>query len=282
MTNIPKPIERVLIVTINGKGGVGKTFITTLVAMWLSYHRLLQILLDCDDNQSLSKLMPQAERHNLKPSDGIEKLIAQILKKEIGVADFPANITAELVDLFASTEFGPSLDSISSRLVILVPIVANDLVALDEVRRMVAAVKSAATYIVVKNERDGVDFTAFDNSPAGQYLKSLGTPEIRIPKLKANLQQLLNTDRLTLTQFVGRYWSMRETDPKAAFPQTIPAQAAISTLRHIFVQLYGISSLFLPTAVAEKIRVETDDEPDELRTFCLNSWATKHKTQNVT
>ena len=277
MSNITNTIERVLIVTINGRGGVGKTFATTLVACWLLYHQLLQTLWDCDDNQSLSKLMPEASRHNLKPADGIETLIGKILDNAIGVADCPANITAELVSLFASTEFGPSLESIHGRLVILVPIVANDAVALDEIRRMVAAVKNVATYVIIKNERDGDDFTAFDASATGLYLKSLGALELHIPKLKANLQQLLNTDRLTLAQFIGRFWELRETDPREAFRQTVAAQAATDTLRNVFAQLDAMATTFLPTALVE--RIKGDKAVDAIKTFAQTAW--KSKPQSV-
>ena len=276
MSNIKKIIERVLLATMNGKGGVGKTFIAVLVAEWLAYRLLSYQLLDCDDNESLSKFLPQAQRHDLKLVDGIEKMIARILDSEISLADSPANITAELTALFTTTEFGPSLESIGGRLVILVPIVANDAVALDEARRMVAAIKGAATYVVVKNERNGDDFAAFDRSPTGQYLQALGAKELRIPRLKDNLQTLLNADRLTLSQFVGRFWELRKTDSKTAFRQTVSAQAATETLRSIFADLDGLAPALLPTSLVETAK--DVDTQQAIQTFCQTSWNLKTTT----
>jgi len=270
MNNI---VLRTLLGVINGKGGIGKTYVTTLVAQWLAFRSLCYTVLDYDDNQSLCRLLPGTQRHNLKPADGVESLLSKIIESEVTLADFPANITAEVTNLFATTEFKPSLESINGRLIILLVVVANDAVALDEARRLVAAIKDTATYIVVKNERNGSDFTDFDVSPIAQYLKTIGSETIRIPQLIPKLQAPLDSDRLTLAQFIGRFWELRETDPKAAFRQTVPAQSATTSLRFVFSQLDAIASKILPTALATKIT--TNDLPVSITNLGQTAWQAK-------
>ncbi len=113
--------------------------------------------------------------------------------------------------------------------------------------------------------------------PRGSTLKSLETPELHVRKLRANLQQLLNSERLTLPQFVGRYWDLRETNPKAAFVQTVPAQSALATLRHVFFQLDALAPLFLPTASVGKLAEK--EAPDALNAFAQSAW--KEKKQSI-
>lgn len=269
-----KTTERVLIAILNGKGGVGKTLIAAIIAEWLGFQLLLHTLLDCDDNLSLTRLLPDAKRHDLKPSDGIESLIAKILESEVTLADTPANISTELVSLFSSVDFGPSLEAVNGRLVVVVPVVANDAPCADEVRKMVAAMKQGATYIIARNELQGSDFAPFDITATGQYLQATGAASLTIPRLDPNLQHLLNADRMTMSQFVGRFWALHKTDPRAAFRQVVAAQVATKHIQNIFASLNGMAAALLPTATGPKIQEAT---PEAVKKFCCEAWAAKQK-----
>jgi|GEM_PF-1246674 len=270
-------IERVIIAVINGKGGVGKTLTTSIIADWLDCQLISYSLLDCDDNQSLSKLLPFAGRHNIKPADGIEMLIGKILENEITLTDTPANISTEVHLLFSSVDFAPSLESVYGRLVIMVPIVANDAASWDEARRTVMAIKTTASYIIVKNQFRGSDFSSFDNSSTGQFLKAAGAKEITIPKIDDSLQRLMNTDRLTLAQFIGRYWHLHSTEPVSAFRQTVQAQQATNHLNMLLTQLNLLAQTLLPATVVP--RIETMSTAI-IKDYCCRAWKRKNQKNN--
>ena len=260
---------------IDGKGGVGKTVTASLYTQWLGCNGIVHTALDCDDNNSFTKIHPESGCHVLRSMGDIEALMAKILDNELTVADCPAGITAQLASVFSTVEYKQALDSIQAKLVIFVPFVANDAASLDEVRRLVSIVKSTATYVIVKNERDGENFTSFDASATAQFLNKLCTPEIRIPKLDGDLRQMLNADRLSVAQFIGRYWAMYESDKSAAFRQCPTAQKAINNLKFIFEQFDRIAPTILPTAALAKIRGITSEA---IREFCCDAWAKKQSS----
>ena len=281
-----KFFELVLDLIFNGKGGVGKTTIAAHLHEWLRYHGLSHLLLDVDDNKSLSRLCAQAQPHALKgkveitedgvkvtrdvvTKEGVESLLHRVLDAEIVIGDTPANVTAEFGQLFAAAQFRDSFEALHARLTFILVLTATDAVAAEEARRLVAAVKRDASYIVVLNERLGSDFAGYHASPTYQVLQSLGAPEIRFPAIPARIQRELDANKLTLPQFVGRWWELRQTNPREAFRTTLPAQEATTALKTAFTAFNSIAEALLPTATAAKIQ-PVDGE--KLKGFCLARW----------
>jgi hypothetical protein len=289
--NDDKFFELVLDLIFNGKGGVGKTTIAAHLHEWLLFHGLSHLLLDVDDNRSLSRLCAQAQPHALKgkvevtedgvkvardvvTKEGVESLLHRILDAEIVIGDTPANVTAEFAQLFAAAQFRESFDAMKARLTFILVITATDTVAADEARRLVAAVKRDASYIVVLNERLGSDFTAYHASPTHDVLKSLGAPEIRFPAIPARIQRDLDASKLTLPQYVGRWWELRQIDTREAFRATLPAQEATTALKVAFTAFNSVAQALLPTAVAGKIQ---PIDGEKLKAFCQARWRQKQQ-----
>ena len=265
-------IELALWQFINGKGGVGKTLSATFFAEWLNYSGIVFRLLDCDDNSSLSKRLPEAQRHTVKSSSDIESLVGRIVECPVTLADCPSNITAEVDSLFLNTDFGPALESIHGQLVIILPIVTNDPDCLDEVRRIVKAIKTTAKYLIIRNERNGTHFSAFDASPTAMYLQEKGAKNMILPRLDDHLTHYCNVDRLTVAQFLGQFYSLKESNPMAAFPRAFPAQRAAILLRNVFSQLNDLAPFLLPPALAANIQPIS---VQAVKAFACRSWATK-------
>jgi len=217
--------------------------------------------------------MPDAKLHSVKTADGVETIIYKIRECEVTLADFPAGITAEVTGLFATTEFKPGLAAINGRLVIVMPILANDLVTLDEMRRLVTDVKDTPVYVVAKNEHDGNDFASFDRSTVARDLEGMKSPVIRVPSLNQNLRAILNENRATLAQYIGWFWELKMRDPQAAFPHTVSSQVATTALREMFSQLDKLAHVLLPTSLAEKL--VNDDSGDAIKNFGRLAWSAK-------
>jgi len=258
-----KFFELVLDLIFNGKGGVGKTTIAAHLHEWLRYHCLSHLLLDVDDNKSLSRLCAQAQPHALKgkveitedgvkvarevvTKEGVESLFNRVLDAEIVVGDTPANVTAEFAQLFAAAQFRESSEAMRARLTFILVITSTDTVAAEEARRLVAAVKRDASYVVILNERLGSDFTGYHNSPTHDVLQSLGAPEIRFPAIPARIQRDLDANKLTLPQYVGRWWELHQTNAREAFRATLSAQEATTALKKAFQSFNDIAEALLP------------------------------------
>lgn len=286
--------ERILNLVYNGKGGVGKTTVAAHIHEWLRYHGLEHLLLDVDDNKSLTRLCSAAVPHALKgkvevtedgvklskdvvTKEGVESLLHRVLDAEIVLADNPANVTAEFAQLFAAAQFREEFDSIGARLNFLLVLTATDVVAADEARRLVGAIKRDANYIVILNERLGSDFSGYHGSPTHQVLQSLTAPEIRFPAIPARIQQVLDANRMTLPGYIGHYWELRKTDPKAAFKATLPAQEAVTALRTAFQAFNSIAGALLPTAIAAKIQPV---DAEKLKNFCITRWQERQGQKN--
>ena len=264
-----------LFIVANGKGGVTKTFFTAMLADYLAYRGLEHDLVDCDGNLTLTKQLPRAVQHSLKPSDGLETLIQRILDCPLTLADFPSNIGEEMTALFDATEYKPALEAINGRLVVFLPMVAHDAGAQDEARRLVTLVKDTASYVLIKNERDGQDFSQFDQSRTGRYLQSLNTPEIVIPRLYDPLRASINADRLTLAQFVGRYWDCKSTNRRLVLEHLNQAQVATKCFRQLVASLDKIAPSILPTAMTARFHTQPVEQPGELVEYFMKAWATR-------
>jgi MinD-like ATPase involved in chromosome partitioning or flagellar assembly len=281
--------ERILNLVYNGKGGVGKTTVAAHLHEWLRYHGLDHLLLDVDDNKSLSRLCPLAEPHALKgkvevvedgvkkvkevvTKEGVESLLHRVLDAEVVLGDNPANVTAEFAQLFAATQFRDAFNSVGARLTFILVLTSSDTVAVDEARRLVAAIKRDSSYVVVLNERLGADFSAYHGSPTHQVLQSLNAPHILFPAIPARVQQVLDAGRLTLPSYIGRYWELRQKDPKAAFSATVSAQEATTALKNAFTAFNSVADALLPTAIAAKAQLI---DGDKLKAYCIQRWAEK-------
>jgi hypothetical protein len=269
---IKTQIERVLINILNGKGGQGKTLIAAIIAEWMLFQLLTYTLLDCDENLSLSKLLPQAKRHDLKHHDGIELLISRIMDSRVTLADTPANISKELDTLFSNVNFGPSLDSINGKLIAVVPVTADDPAGWDEAWRLINSLQLLVTYVVVKNDIGGSDFSLFDGSATRQAFERAGASVLHLPKFDDNLRRWLAVERLTLCQFIGKYWEVLKINPAEAFRMAVPAQRATKHIEDIFGQLNAIAPQILPDSEISKIRPISTDA---LKEFFICAWIAK-------
>lgn len=278
----------------NGKGGVGKTVITSHLHEWLRYQNLDHLLLDADDNKSLTRMCPAAVPHALTgkieavedgikvsraavTKEGVESLLHRVLDADIVLADNPANVTAEFSRFFASIQFTEAFEAVGARLNFLLVITSADTVAADEARRLVAAINVGANYVVILNERLGSNFETYHASATHEVLKSLSAPEIRFPAIPARIQQVLDEKRMTLPAYVGCYWELRKTDPKAWFRATVPAQEATTALKTAFLAFNSIAGALLPTAIAAKIQ-PVDGE--KLKSFCIARWQERQGQKN--
>ena len=286
--------KSILNLVFNGKGGVGKTIVTSHLHEWLRYHGLDHLLLDADDNKSLTRLCPAAVPHTLTgkieavedgikvnraavTKEGVETLLHRVLDADIVLADNPANVTSEFSRFFASIQFAEAFAAVGAKLNFLLVITCGDTVAADEARRLVAAINVGASYVVILNERLGANFETYHASATHEVLKSLSAPEIRFPAIRAQIQQTLDEKRMTLPAYIGAFWELRKTDPKAWFRATAPGQDATTALKAAFNAFNSIAGALLPTAIAAKIQ-PVDGE--KLKNFCIARWHERQAHKN--
>jgi hypothetical protein len=77
---------------------------------------------------------------------------------------------------------------------------------------------------------------------------------------------------LSLAQFIGYYWDLKNKDPRGFFHLTYFAQMATKHLETIFMGLNQIAPILLPTASVAKVREITSEG---IKTACCQAWEKK-------
>ena len=96
-----------VIFTLGGKGGIGKTFVMVLLAEYFSNHDVPHVILDCDiENKvkgSISSFFPDSRKIDPRKPDGLDAFIDAALddSSPIVLADLAANTGVDVKRWFA-------------------------------------------------------------------------------------------------------------------------------------------------------------------------------------
>jgi hypothetical protein len=166
-------MKKRLILILNGKGGVGKSFFAVHFVQYLKDHQIAHAAFDSDDENSTLKRF-HSEVGFINPNNPVEidRMVEALKDKDVVVVDCRAASTRIFLKYFEDTDLATILVSLGAGLTIASPV----------------------------NHELGEGFDLFDKSKIRQKLLSeLGAKEILVTQMHKWLVEGLQRSKLTPT-----------------------------------------------------------------------------------
>jgi hypothetical protein len=193
-------MKKRLILILNGKGGVGKSFFAVNFVQYLKDRQIAHAAFDSDDeNSTLKRFHSEVEFINASQPTEIDKMVHALDDQDVVVVDCRAASTRIFLNYFEETRLPDILDDLGARLTIACP-VNHELDSIYQIQRLANAIGGEADFVIVRNEVHGEGFELFDKSKLRQKLLSeLGAKEIVVRKMRKWLVEGLQKSKLTPT-----------------------------------------------------------------------------------
>jgi hypothetical protein len=237
-------IQKRIILTMGGKGGVGKTGVTLTIAEWLQSHEVPFTLLDLDTENkargSLKHYYREARKVNIHTPAGLDTFIDAfddghpILLADMGAGS--GQVAHEWFDTMheSAEELGIAFTAIG--------IVTPDPASVESVLSWARELQHKVQYLIVENETvQHADFSYWRESEQAEQFRQVFSP-VTIT-MKYRIAELENPSRqhgVTLGQVAGRAVDVAELRKSS-----IVARAQ-SYQRQLFAEIDRARELLLP------------------------------------
>jgi len=237
-------IQKRIILTMGGKGGVGKTGVTLTIAEWLGSHDVPFTLLDLDTENkargSLKHYYAQARKVNIHTPAGLDTFIDSfddghpILLADMGAGS--GQVAHEWFDTMhqSAEEMGIAFTAIG--------VVTPDPASVESVLSWARELQHKVQYLIVENETvQHADFSYWRESEQAEQFRQVFSP-VTIT-MKYRIAELENPSRqhgVTLGQVAGRTVDVAELRKSS-----IVARAQ-SYQRQLFAEIDRAKELLLP------------------------------------
>src|ERR1700733_1573910 len=193
-------MKKRLILILNGKGGVGKSFFAVNFVQYLKDRQIPHAAFDSDDeNSTLKRFHSEVEFINTGEPTEIDKMVNALEENDVVVVDCRAASTRIFLDYFKQTELPKALENLDARLTIACP-VNHELDSIYQIQKLANAVGNGADFLIIRNEVHGEGFELFDKSKVRQkVVNDLGAKEIVVSKMYKWLVEGLQKSKLTPT-----------------------------------------------------------------------------------
>ncbi|HEV7926870.1 MAG TPA: hypothetical protein VGR14_16035 [Verrucomicrobiae bacterium] len=191
-------MKKRLILILNGKGGVGKSFFAVHFVQYLKDHQIAHAAFDSDDENSTLKRF-HSEVGFINPNNPVEidRMVEALKDKDVVVVDCRAASTRIFLKYFEDTDLATILVSLGAGLTIASP-VNHELDSIHQIQRLVGGIPGKVDFLVIRNEVHGEGFDLFDKSKIRQKLLSeLGAKEILVTQMHKWLVEGLQRSKLT-------------------------------------------------------------------------------------
>jgi len=201
-------MQKHVIFTMGGKGGVGKTAFMVNLAEYFSFHQINKILIDCDmENKkkgSLSHYFPEAVKINIRKADGLDIFIdaTEAAESPVVLADLGAGAGIDLIRWFK--EMFPIANKQGISFLAVGAITANP-GSMETVFSWANELQDNVKYLIVKNNFQG-EAELWGKSEAAKIFKTaFSVTEVeshaRIPEWQTELENhgLTLSDAMTST-----------------------------------------------------------------------------------
>jgi len=193
-------MKKQLNLILNGKGGVGKSFLAVNLVQYLKDKSIPFVACDSDnENSTLKRFHSDAEFINLAQSRSLDDMFRALERADLVIVDCRAASTDVFLRYFAAIDIAAVLRTLGARLTLLMP-VNHEADSLDQVQRMVEAMADNARFIIIRNQVHAESFSLYDKSAVRvRLLKQLDAKEITMPRMEEWLVEGLNRVNLTIT-----------------------------------------------------------------------------------
>ena len=197
-------MKKQLVIILNGKGGVGKSFFATNLVQYLKDQQIEHHAIDTDnENSTLKRFHGEAEFININNVQEIDALFAALEKSSLVVVDCRAASTDIFLDYFAEVRAFEILDMLDAGLTIVSP-VNHEADSVEQVKIIAEALGAKCRYLIVRNQAHSEQFRIYDNSQTrSRVLTEFGGREIVMPRLYDWLVTGLNETNLSMTAAIA-------------------------------------------------------------------------------
>lgn len=194
-------MKKRLVLILNGKGGVGKSFFAVNLVQYLKDRKHEHRAVDTDnENSTLKRYHPEAAFADLNDPRGLDSLFAALEDAPLVVVDGRAASTDLVLDYFAEVSAFELLDSLNARLTIVMP-VNHEADSVTQIKLIADALADRCRYVIVKNEAHSQHFALYEKSRTrGRLVDELSAGELVMPRMYDWLVAALNQHNLTATQ----------------------------------------------------------------------------------
>jgi CobQ/CobB/MinD/ParA nucleotide binding domain len=234
-------MKKRLILILNGKGGVGKSFFAVNLVQYLKDRHIAHAALDSDDeNSTLKRFHPEVEFINVNDVREIDNMVRVLSETEVVVVDCRAASTRIFLDYFKEMRLPEVLENMAARMTIACP-VNHELDGIYQVQKLAAAVGGGADFLIIRNEVHGEGFELFDKSKVRQKLMNeLSAREVVVHKMHKWLVEGLQKHKLTVTAAIAdKEFSIMDR------------HRLMGWQRELYEQLDSVKELLLPVNIAE-------------------------------
>ena len=197
-------MKKQLVIILNGKGGVGKSFFATNLVQYLKDQQIEHHAIDTDnENSTLKRFHGEAEFININNVQEIDALFAALEKNSLVVVDCRAASTDIFLDYFAEVRAFEILEMLDAALTIVSP-VNHEADSVEQVKIIAEALGAKCRYLIVRNQAHSEQFRIYDNSQTrSRVLNDFAGREIVMPKLYDWLVTGLNETNLSMTAAIA-------------------------------------------------------------------------------
>ncbi len=225
-----------LILILNGKGGVGKSFFAVNLVQFLKDRDIAHVAIDSDnENSTLKRFHPDTRFLDLSNRRELDGIFAALEKSNLVVVDCRAASTDLFIDYFTEIDLSAVLSELGAALTLVMP-VNHESDSVDQIQRLADQFGQKCGYVVVRNAAHSESFALFESSEVRAQLKSkLGGREVSMTRLQDWLVEMLNVENVTVTAATKH----------SAF-SLLDRQRLQTWQRKLYAEIESVADLLLP------------------------------------
>jgi hypothetical protein len=203
MTNQNKTtITKKLIVFPQDKGGIGKSFVATLVYDYLTEHAVKLKTFDLDHaNSTFQRFVPEAEFIDTDVDANklavLDTMVNALDTVDVVLVDNRASGGTKVLRYIEDSRLTELQKELQLELIFIV-VALDDKDAISQIADLLDEYKERVRWLVVRNYRDTSRLTMFDESQTRKRLQAQGAIEIEVPCLTEVTRNKLQFNNLTV------------------------------------------------------------------------------------
>ena len=195
-------MRKLVIFTMGGKGGVGKTAFMVNLAEYFEFHNIPKTMVDCDmENKqrgSLSHYFPEAIKVNIRKPDGLDIFldVTEKVNSPVVIADLGAGAGFDLIRWFK--EMFPTAQKHGINFLAVGSVTSNP-GSLETVFTWANELQNNAKYLIVKSYFQGEPKLWIEGKDVEKFRRAFRPVEIQIDERIPKWQTEFENHGLTLT-----------------------------------------------------------------------------------
>jgi len=199
----PQPKKK-LIVFPQDKGGIGKSFIATLVYDYFKDQAVKVKTFDLDHaNSTFQRFVPEAEfiDTDVDPSKlaVLDTMVNALETVDVVLVDNRASGGTKVLRYIDDSRLTELQKQLDFELVFVV-IALQDKDAISQIADLLDEYQDRVRWLVVRNYRDTANITMYDESKTRERMQTIGTLEIEVPCLTEVTRNKLQLSNLTVSK----------------------------------------------------------------------------------